>query len=55
MQHTQVLIDLVPVPSTGIEDVEGGIEEERKLEVGRRRASMRGEYGDVERVVLWMC
>lgn len=52
LQHAQVLVDAVPVPSTGVEDVEGGVEEEGEFEVRGRRAGVRGEEGDVERVVL---
>lgn len=55
LQHAQVLVDAIPVSSTGIEYVEGGVEEEGEFEVCRGRAGVRGEEGDVERIVLWRC
>ena len=54
LQNAQVLIDAVPVSSTGVENVEGGVEEEGEFEVRGGRAGVRGEEGDVERVVLRM-
>ena len=45
---------MISVSSTGIENVKGGIEEEGEFEMRGRRAGVRWEEGDMERVVLWM-
>ena len=44
---------MISVSSTGIENVKGGVKEEGEFEMRGRRAGMRREKGDVERVVLW--
>lgn len=52
MQQAKVLVDAVLVARTQVEDVERGVEQEGKLEVGARLVGVRREEGDVERVVL---
>lgn len=52
MQQAKILVDAVLVTRTQVEDVERGVEQEGKLEVGARLVGVRREEGDVERVVL---
>lgn len=49
------MIYAVAVARAGIEDIEGGVEEEGEFEVGGWVGCVGGEEGDVEGVVLGWC
>jgi len=53
LEKPKVLIDAVAVAGAGVENVEGGVEEEGEFEVSGWGGEVWGEEGDVERVVLW--
>lgn len=52
MEEAEVLVYAGAVTGAELEDVKGGIEMEGEFKVGARGGGVRGEEGDVKRVIL---